>query len=225
MTKFLKLAFLGLLFSGLLLTIGTAMADEALKEDQSPKAEELSAEEQNKKAMEAFRKILELTESAEDRASILEPLEAAYREIIEKYPKAYLSQECYWKLMTIYISESNPPLFEKAEKLYDEFMKKYPDSQLKFLLGDTLADGYYKNGKWEKILQFYAPVIKEFIKTEKLSRASEMFLYSEAKFHMGDFVEAEKGYNIVISRFPGSKDGRTSKKRLEEIKVKKSKSN
>lgn len=213
------------MFSWFLMVNGSAMAAETGEEDKSPKVEELSAEDQNKKALEAFSKILELTESAEDRASVLKPIEAAYRDIIDKYPKAYISQECYWKLMTIYTSESNPPLFEKAEKLYYEFVKKYPDSKFKVLLGDTLAEGYYKNGKWEKLLNFFAPVIKEFIQTDKLLRSPEMFLYSEAKFHMGDFVEAEKGYKIVISRFPGSNDSNVSKKRLEEIKGKKSKSN
>lgn len=198
----------------------SSMAGETVTEDQG-----LSVEEQNKKALEAFGKILEITESGADRADILGPLEAAYRDIIDKYPKAYLSQECYWRIMTLYISESNPPLFEKAEKLYDEFIKKYPDSHIKILLSDTLSGGYYKQEQWDRILVFYAQVIKEFIQTEKLERPAELFLYSEAKFHTEDLVEAEKGYKIVISKFPDSREGKISKKRLEEIKDKKSKAN
>lgn len=218
MIKYLNLTLLSLLFSGFLLITNIAMAAETTEGVQS-----LSTEDQNIKALEAFNQILELTEDSTDRASILKPLEAAYRDIISKYPKAVLSQECYWRLVMIYINEYNPPLFEKAEQAYDDFIKKYPDSQVKNLIAHTLTDAFYKQGKWDKLLKFYAPAIKEFIRTEKLAGPSEMFLYSEAKFHTGDLVEAEKGYKIVIDRFPGSRDSSISKKRLEEIKDKKSK--
>ncbi len=192
---------------------------------------ELSASEQNKKAMAAFQKILDLTQEA-DRSAVLPQIEAAFRDIIDKYPKASITQECYWRLMTVYLTDYSPPSFEKAEAVREEFIKKYPDSRTKDLIDDTLSNGYYMNSKWEKLLKFYTPAVKRFIKEsagkEKIDRGSlsrplEMFMYSEAKLNLGDLAEAEKGYKIVIALFPDSKESATSKKRLEDIKSRKSK--
>ena len=106
MSKFLKIAVLGLFLSGLPFGVSANTAGDVTEEKS------LSVEDQNKKAFEAFNKILEITEGSSDRASMREPLVAAYREIIEKYPKAYLSQESYWRLVTIYLNDYDPPLVE-----------------------------------------------------------------------------------------------------------------
>ncbi|MEW6107912.1 MAG: hypothetical protein AB1632_01905 [Nitrospirota bacterium] len=177
---------------------------------------DLSIEEQNKEALETFKKILGLTENS-DRISVLPQIETAYMDIINKYPQAQLTQECHWRLMSVYLSEYNPPAFEKAEHLRSEFIKKYPESTQRSIIEDTLADGYYKNAKWEKLLRFYTPVIRQFVEKGVLMRPGEMFMYSEAKFKLGDLVESEKGYKIVIGLFPGTKEALKSKERLEEI--------
>jgi len=194
---------------------------------------ELSVEEQEKKALETFQKILELTENT-DRTDVLPGIEAAYRDIIDKYPKASINQECYWRLMSLYITDYNPPAYEKAESLYGEFFKIYPDSTLKNMIVDILSNSYYRSAKWEKLLKFHTPVVKKFIELssgkqslekENLTRPQEMFMYSEAKFNLGDLAEAEKGYKIVIALFPGSKESVVSKDRLEEINRRRSKLN
>jgi hypothetical protein len=47
-----------------------------------------------------------------------------------------------------------------------------------------------------------------------------MFFYSEAKFWLRDYEEAEKGYKIVKYFFPSSSEARISDKRLKEIEQK-----
>lgn len=184
--------------------------------------DELSVEEQNKKALEAFKTILDLSES-DDRQAVLPQLEAAYNQVISSYPKAYLTQEIYWRLIQIYLNEYRPPAFEKAEELRSAFYKKYPDSKLKDLIDRAIADGYFKNSKWEKLAAFFVPSIKQSIESGKFTKIYDIFMFTEAKFNLNDLVEAEKGYKIVIANFPDSRESKTAKKRLEEIEQKRQK--
>ncbi|MEK7333505.1 MAG: hypothetical protein AAB017_09025, partial [Nitrospirota bacterium] len=77
---------------------------------------------------------------------------------------------------------------------------------------------YYANKMWDRLLRIFTPHVKKFIATWKLDRPYHLFMFSEAKFNLGDLIEAEKGYKIVIEFFPKTTEGETSKKRLEEIK-------
>lgn len=201
------------------LVLPVATADEQVKN-----SEEMSAEDQDSKAMEVFRKVRELMENS-DRMTVLSEIEASYMEIITRYPGALISQETYWRLLMVYLTDYTPPVFDKAEGLYAEFIRKYPDSNMKNLIDDTLSNSYYSNAKWEKLLRFLTPRVKVFIETGKLSRPVDMFMYSEAKKNRGDLAEAEKGFKIVIALFPDSKEGALSKERLEEIKKIRSKTN
>lgn len=187
----------------------------AAEEPLAP-AGELSSDEQTSRAFEVFQGIYKLTEDQE-RAKVLPQIEAAYREIITKYPKSSIVHESYWRLVTIYLTEYVPPQFEKAEDLFKDFTGKYPDSPTKVLLADTLANSYHRHAQWDRLLRLLAPPVKQFIATGALARPQDMFLYSEAKFNLGDITEAEKGYRIVASLFPESKEARTSRTRLEEI--------
>jgi hypothetical protein len=48
-------------------------------------------------------------------------------------------------------------------------------------------------------------------------------MYAEAKFGLNDLTEAEKGYKIVVADFAETKEGSFARKRLEEIRTKKTK--
>lgn len=179
--------------------------------------EKLSLEEQSKKALDTFNKILILTEDATDRQAILPQMEAMYEEVINNYPDAPLVEESYWRLISINMEEFKPPRVDKAERLYQDFLKKYPESPLKIYMEHTFGRFYHTNKMWDKLLRLFTPQVKKFIKTGKLDSSYPLFMYSEAKFNLGDFVEAEKGYKIVIEFFPKTGEGETAKKRLKEI--------
>jgi tetratricopeptide (TPR) repeat protein len=178
----------------------------------------LSPDEQNKEAFKEFEKILDMTENAE-RSSILPRIEAAYYDIIRRYPEASLAQESYWRIMLIYMRDYNPPAFEKAEALREEFVKKHPDSRLRDTIDNTLGEGYYSHAQWDKLLRFYNPSIKRSIETGKFTRANDIFMYSEAKFNLNDLEEAAKGYRIIIATFPDTRVSALAQKRLEEIQA------
>ncbi len=168
------------------------------------------------KAFEIFEHILNLTESP-DRKKNLPQIETAYREIIEQYPAASIAEECYWRLALIYLRDYDPPELGKAETLYREFVRKYPESSDRTVFADAISESYYEAHEWKRLLKFHAPVIKKFIEGERLSRPTELFMYSEAKFHLGDLTEARKGYKIVIALFPKSGESQKARKMLAII--------
>jgi TolA-binding protein len=194
---------------------GEAKPSEETKEKLSPADSEA-------KAYELFNEILTLTETS-DTKTVLPQIETLYFKIIREYPETALAQESYWRLISIYVDRSIPPGYEKAETLYFEFLKKYPESVIKNMIEDTLSKSYYKNGKWDKLLKLSLPAVNEFKEKGKLSNPNLMFMYAEAKFNLGDLIEAERAYKIVIELFPTSSKAAASKRRLEEIKKTKAK--
>ncbi|MHB8881236.1 MAG: tetratricopeptide repeat protein [Thermodesulfovibrionales bacterium] len=185
------------------------------------KSSSLSVEEQDKKALVIFQQIFDLI-SESDRKTVLPKIEAMYGEIINDYPKAALGQESYLRLVSIYMNDYDPPLYDKAEDLHQQFMKKYPASQFGNDITDAIAQGYYRNGKWEQMQRFFTPAVKKYIETGKLEKPRDLFLYAEAKLNLGDLAEAEKGFRIIVAEAPKSKEGIISKQRLEAIQKKKS---
>jgi tetratricopeptide (TPR) repeat protein len=174
--------------------------------------------EQETKSLEVFTEILEVIEATNDRQSAIPKIEELYTRIIREYPEAPLAQESYWKLITIYVEDYSPPQYDKAEARYHEFLEKYPQSILRGMIDDTLGKSYYKSGDWKKLLELCTPAFKGYIEEGKQPRPTLLFMYSEANYHLGNFEEAEKGYEIVAEQFPKLSEGMMSKKILEKIK-------
>lgn len=173
---------------------------------------------QERESLKVFGEILDVIESTSDRKSILPKIEELYGRIIREYPEAPLAQESYWKLLTIYVEEYSPPAYEKAETLYNDFISSHPKSILKGFMVETLGKSYYKNTRWDQLLEISAPVFREYIEQKKKTPASILFMYSEANYNLGNIAEAEKGYEIVAGRFPKLHEGKKSKSMLEKIK-------
>jgi tetratricopeptide (TPR) repeat protein len=128
------------------------------------------------KAYEIFEEILILTETS-DMKDAFPKIESLYFKIIHEYPDTELAQECYWRLVILYVERNTPPLFEKAEKTYAEFLKKHPQSVIKYLIEDTLSKSYYKKGKWENLLELNHPAVEAFSVTlERLKRHTNLLL-------------------------------------------------
>lgn len=180
--------------------------------------------EREAKAYEIFEEILILTETSGDK-DVFKDIENLYLKIISEYSDTALAQECYWRLIMHYVEKRTPPMFENAENLHAEFLKKYPGSVINTLIVDTLSKGYHRNGDWEKLLTLNSNAVKSFYKTGKLSNPSPLFMYAEAQFNLGDLGEAEKAYNSILEKFPNSRMASQSKRRIEEINKKTNTSN
>ncbi len=206
------------IFSVVPITTPSEKQEEATPSEK--KREEPVPADREAKAYDLFNEILTLTETSDINA-VFPQMEALYLEIIRGYPDTALAQESYWRLISLYVDKSTPPEYEKAENSYKEFLKKYPGSVIKNVIEDTLSKSYYKNEKWDKLLKLYTPVVNKFNEKGKLLNPEPMFMYAEAKFNLGNLIEAEKAYKTVIELVPKSSRATTSKIRLEDIKKRK----
>jgi len=177
----------------------------------------LSKEEQQKRSVELFRRIFDLSRS-NDRPAHLNQMMDLYYQIIEHYPDAPLAQESYWRLIEICFKDFQPPKKDKALSLYKEFQGRYPDSPLKNVVNFTMTRLLYLNGFWNDLLAFTSPGKEDFSNPKASRSPLPIFFYSEAKFHLNDFQEASRGYRAILEYFPDSHMAVTAGKRMEDIK-------
>ncbi len=170
------------------------------------------------KPIELFNKILDLSMSSDNRQEVLPQIEELYKRIITEYPEAPLAQESYWRLINIYVKECLPPALEKAELLYHEFFRRYPDSVFKNLIEETLGKAYYDAGEWNKLLEISSAVFNRYTKNGERPGSLMLLMYSEANFRVGNLNEAKKGYELAIRLYPVLKNNSKVKARLDELK-------
>ncbi len=165
-----------------------------------------------------FTEVLDLVESSRDRRSVLPRIEEIYIRILNEYPDTPLAQESYWKLITIYVEDYAPPAYEKAESRYHQFLKKYRETYIKDFIEDTLGNSYYKHAEWNRLLKLSEPEFRHYNKTGKKPRASMIYMYAEAQYHLGRYNEAEKAYGIVSEQYPKLIVGIRAKAKLKQMK-------
>lgn len=177
----------------------------------------LSVQVQDEMAMVEYEKILDII-IEQGKRNALPQLEESYKNLIASYPDAQFAQESYLRLILMSLNDYIPPRVEQAEQYYEEFVEKYPGSRMKLVLEDVMARFFYKKKLWGNLIGICSSHAREYIETGEMQFPMFMFFYAEAKMNLGDLKEAKKGYRIIIRHFPGSTEGKLSKKRLEEIK-------
>jgi len=195
-----------------------ALPQEAVSSDRIN--ENYTRPEDEQKSFEIFTEIFKITRSTRDRQSVLPRIEALYMQIIMDYPETPLAQESHWKLINIYVNEYSPPDYDKAEKLYHDFLKKYHNSPLKGVVEDTLGKSYRKHSEWSRLLTLCSPSYREYVEKKITPKASQMFMYAEANYRLDNMEEAKKVYSIVSDLFPELMVGKKSKIMIELIEKK-----
>lgn len=174
--------------------------------------------EREAEAFEKFNEILVIKRSSRDRKAVLPKMEELYIQLIDEFPDVPIAQESYWKLMEIYVKDYSPPLYDKAEKLYSRFTKNYPESGLKWLVYKTLALSYYLHKEWGRLLKFSTPGFNEYMARGEFPMPFIIFMYAESNFQLGNFKEAETGFQIVIEKFPQLNEEKRAKERIRHIR-------
>ena len=100
---------------------------------QAQETKQLSQVEQKEQAYDIFKQILELSDSMNRRDNLPE-IKDLYRKIIAKYPEIGLAQESYLRLIILAKEEDTAAGDVEAESLYQEFLGKYPNSNLRRVL-------------------------------------------------------------------------------------------
>ncbi len=183
---------------------------DSMKQDHVRPEEEI-------KSFEIFKEIFSITRSARDRQSILPEIEALYKQIIRKYPETPLAQESHWRLINIYVNDYSPPDYEKAEKVYHDFLKNNNDSPLKGVVADTLGKSYVKHAEWERLLAISTPSYRDYIEKKMKPDAALMFMYAESNYKLGNMKQAKVAYAIVSDLFPGLRVGKKSKSMIDVL--------
>lgn len=173
--------------------------------------------EQEQKSTEAMEELVEFT-AGKFRSQIVDDIEKKLVEVKDKYPNSSWAEQAYWRLITMNIADYHPARFDKVEEYYKEYFQRYKKPALDYLINDTVARGYYNNSQWEKLVIFLEPYVKLILTTEKRLYPHFMYFYTEAKFHLKEFDEAEKGYNLILYYFPDSQEAKLAKDRLNTLK-------
>lgn len=176
----------------------------------------MSVKEQDQRAEEIFSAILEMT-AERDREDIIPQMEHEYMKIIDRYPDSGLAQESYMRLINMNLQDYLPPRLKQADILYQRFVTKYPNSPIKTSIDDNVMRFYHRNRLWNRLLISTSQYVRDFIDTENLRYPLFLFFFTEARFHLGDQIEAEKGYLIIKELKPGTLEARISADRLKEI--------
>jgi len=177
----------------------------------------LPLDEQKRLAFDVFNEILTVSQG-EDRFANLDRMTSLYLKIVNEYPDAPLAQESFLRLVSMFLRDYDPPREDEALALYEYFLKRYPGSPLKNAVENTVSRYYYGTSQWKKLKDFVSPHIRRFVETGDLKTPVHLFFFTEAKFHLGDYREAYKGYRIIQKRFPGSSDARVAASRLAVIR-------
>ncbi len=174
----------------------------------------LSVEEQKARAMQKFNDVLTVSQSSKDKSVVHPKMEKLYKELISDYPDAPIAQESYWKLMEMYVEKQFPAKYDKAEETYYRFVGDYPQSLLKPMVDRMLSLRYFKDKQWDRLLKLSTPVYRSYVDEGKRTSPFLIFSYAESSFWLGNYVEAEKGFIVVVINFPEFSMMKQSKARL-----------
>lgn len=204
----------------LLMNCAGVQVKEEGKEPPAEPEEGLSLNEQEVKSIEKFNEILMVSRASKDRKAVLPRMEKLYSELISDYPEAPLAQESYWKLIEIYVEDYSPPEFDKAEELYKSFNTAYPASPLRGMVDRTIAVSLYRHKEWQRLLRLSTPFFSKYAESGEVRTPLFIFMYAEAHFNLGNYDEAEKGFRIVIEKFPQLNEDKRAQQRLDYIRRK-----
>ena len=182
-------------------------------------SEKLSIDEQDKRAGEALREASRLLESRSRKQNLMK-VENLYLNVINAYQESRLMPEFYVRLISLYLTDYDPPAFGKAEALRNRYLERYPAATMKRTIDEMLAHKYVAHAEWEKLRMLYLPAIRRFIEAWSMVQPFDILMYSEAKFNLGDHEEARKGYTIVIKFFPDSDERKIAQTRIDTMHAK-----
>ncbi len=104
---------------------------------------------------------------------------------------------------------------EEARTDFQDFIKKYKDSDLVDNAQFWIAESYYKEGSYEDAILEYDALINKYPKSNKVPGAMLKQAYSFLK--LDDTNTAKVILNRLIQRFPNSKEAELAKKKLKSI--------
>jgi len=188
--------------------------------EQPPAVEKkpaLPIEQQEQLATKTFNDMLDMT-GEQPRKEVLPQLVAGYQKIIEEAPDTYLAEESHLRLIIHYFEDPETPQVEKAEEVYRQYFERYKNPKLGPGINATMARLYYNYKMWDRLASFMVPFVKQYVETGKIADKLYLFYYSESKFQLKEYVEAARGYRLMIRENPPGMELDFARRRLVEIR-------
>ncbi len=108
--------------------------------------------------------------------------------------------------------------YEKSRKMFNDFLKTHPGSQLVGSAQYWIASTYFKEKKYEEAISACDDVIKKYPQGSKTPDA--YYLQALAFCEIKDATTAQIILEDLIQKFPGSEAANAGKQKYEELKSK-----
>ena len=113
------------------------------------------------------------------------------------------------------LSAYNRKDYNAAEKGFQEFLKKYPDSPLADDATFWLGEIHFTRGNLLKAIEYYQKVIDVYPKGNKVPMA--MYKQGKAWEKLGDSTAAKILYEKVIKKYGNTSEAKLAKQALDEL--------
>ncbi len=123
-----------------------------------------------------------------------------FQKLLEYYPDSTNAAEASFNLALIYDNDLNKAA--EADKIFDGYVKKYPDADFQGKLYKAAKD-FYANGKFKKALKVFQRLIEYFPQGKNAAEASFMLGFINAN-DLKNLDEAKKQYQLFIKNYPKS---------------------
>ena len=137
-----------------------------------------------------------------------------YRPVRPATPAVATDKEMYNQAYALYTAGE----YEKSRKMFGDFLKTHPGSQLVSSAQFWIASAHFKEKKYEESISDCDDVIKKYPQGSKTPDA--YFLQALAFCEIKDATTAQIILEDLIQKFPGSEAANAGKQKYEELKSK-----
>ncbi|MDF1527971.1 MAG: hypothetical protein P1R74_02485 [Sedimenticola sp.] len=185
--------------------MGDATADEVAKAENNAPAvasepPSLTLEEQQTHAAELFEQIRQA--DTYDYAQI----EQLYLQLLQECPDTEQAEESYFRLSNLYRMGMDPPEYQKLRVLLEEYMVRYPTSEMAPEMSKRLRRAYEDTGQWPQVVELYDAEVSELTEDNPYYLVT-MLDYAKALEGSGIRDKALEVYRQVATTAGGEKAG------------------
>ena len=150
----------------------------------------------------------------------IEKARIAYKNCYEKYPESFWADQAYFWYANSFIHKLTPELAAKAAKIFEEFLKRYPESFLCGVVHSQLSELYcawLKN--YKESIRHSEAALACGIRDIKLKRLHFYRLGYLYQFKLKDNKNAVKWYRCLMENSPTKADPNyfVAEKRIKEL--------
>jgi len=192
-----------------------AQLQDSMKKQEKPPSPPVAfpTEQKPEPSVKPAEKPSEQTSVSKQPSTVEKPKEAQQQkpseETVQQKPPA--EKAMYEEALSAY----NRKDYNAAEKGFQEFLKKYPDSPLADDATFWIGEIHFTRGNLLKSIEYYQKVIDVYPKGNKVPMA--MYKQGKAWEKLGDSTAAKILYEKVIKKYGNTSEAKLAKQALDEL--------